>query len=272
MSRTYKVLLAGLALSGVLQTAHAEDSEMPPGLEALEAFRHGRPRMNPVQNRFFLKGRRFEISPMVGTAPNNPFASRFNISLGFGYHFSEVLALAGMFSFAPDLGKNDVKPLAPILLQRATSDDFQQPLDKVTFSGALGVEWAPVYGKINILGEVIANFDFYGFLGLGMVVQQEYAAVKNPNYVDGAPTTEYFDLVKGPSEVRVAPTIGVGGHFFITQLVALRLDGRFLLYPDDKPQYDPNTPVEGMRLVTLFNASVGVSFFIPKMKPRLYDF
>ena len=179
MSHQYSVLLAGLGLSVALQAAHAEEGETPPGVEALEEFRTGAKPPNPVQNRFFLKSKRFEITPLLGVGPNNPFADRFpTASLAFGYHFSEQLAVSGIFTYAPDLGKGDVKALVPILLQRADDDDFQQPLDKVTLAASVGVTWSPVYGKINIIGETVLNFDFYGFLGVGFVLQNEYAAVE----------------------------------------------------------------------------------------------
>ena len=78
----------------------------------------------------------------MGLVPNNPFVRRFTVALGFGYHFSETLSLQGNFAYAPDLGKRDVKSLAPILLKRATDPDFRQPIDKVTLSASFGVQWA----------------------------------------------------------------------------------------------------------------------------------
>ncbi len=262
------LLVACLALGATAQVHAAEDEEAP-GVAALEEFRNGTKERNPVLNRFFLKSKRFELAPMLGVVPNNPFARRFTASLGFGYHFTEQLALGGMFSFAPDLGDRDVKSLTDILLQRATEDDFRQPVDKVTLSAALGLSWAPIYGKINLLGETVVNFDFYAFVGIGFAVQTEYAAVENPN---ATTVQDFIILEKGATEFRVAPTIAFGGNFFITQTIALRIDGRFALVPDDKPVYDTANPPEGLRLLTLFTASAGLSFFFPKMKPRLYDF
>lgn len=245
------------------------DEDAPPGIQALENFRTGRVDRNPVQNRFFLKGKRFELSPQIGFVPNNPFARRFTLGLGLGYHFNEQLSVQGIFSFAPDLGARDVKSLTDVLLQRATDIDFRQPLDKVSLSAAFGVQYAPFYGKINLIGETVLNFDFYAFLGLGLVVQTEYAALENPNATTSA---DFVVLEKGATEVRPAPVVALGGDFFVTNSIAVRIDGRFTLYPDDKPVYDEANPPTGLRLVTLFTASAGVSVFLPRMKPRLYDF
>jgi outer membrane beta-barrel protein len=269
MTRTTSLLLACIGLGAATSPALADEEETRPGLEALEVFRTGASDRNPVKNRFFLKSKRFELTPSVGLVPNNPFARRFTVSLGFGYHFSETLAIAGMFSFAPDLREGDLKGLTDVLLERATDDDFQQPVDKVTLSANLGVQWAPFYGKINLLGETVVNFDFYGFLGLGFVVQNEYFATENPE----ATTLSDFVILSTPqTEVRIAPTVAVGANFFVSQMVALRLDARFALFPDDKPVYNIEEPETGSRLVTMFTASAGISIFLPKMKPRITDF
>lgn len=277
MNPVKTLLLAALALGACASSAllpagsaYAGEGDSP-GIEALSNFRVPSKSTNPVQNRFFLKAKRFELTPQFGYVPNNPFARRFSVGLGFGYHFSELVSLQGSFDFAPDLGEQDLKALTGILLDRATDDEFTQPLDKVTLSAAFGVNFAPFYGKINLLGETVVNFDFFGFLGIGMVVQTEYAAVENPDAVTGT-LQDVVDLNKLETEVRPAPIIGLGGNFFLTQTIALRVGSRFALIIDDKPLYDPDNPDTGLRVNNLFTASAGVSFFFPKMKPRLYDF
>ncbi|MCB9663371.1 MAG: outer membrane beta-barrel domain-containing protein [Alphaproteobacteria bacterium] len=275
MIAAHKVLLAGVALGTALPSAHAAEDVKPPGVEAREGLFDPPKPKNPVQNRFFLKSKRFELTPMAGIVATNPFASRFNFSLGFGYHFRENLALSGIFTYAPDLGKGDVKGLVPLLLQQDPNDAFQQPLEKVTLAAAIGVTWAPVYGKLNILGEVVGNFDFFTFLGLGFVVQNKYYAIENPNYGAGDPQDAFYDFTGPPvTQVAIAPTVGFGTNFFLTQTVALRLDARLFLYPDANPDYNPDDDIaaEGTRLVTELSTSVGVAFFFPKMKPRLDDF
>lgn len=262
-------LMALLGLAAVGSEAAAADAH--PGAEALQEMRDGPPKPNPVLNRFFLKGKRFEIAPMFGYIPNNPFSRRYMGTVGFGYHFNEQLAVHGFFSFAPDAGKSDVKSLAVILLDRANDPAFRQPYDKSTLMTTFGVTYAPVYGKINLLGETVVNFDFYAFAGVGMVLQNRYFARQNPDAITTRPA-DYLIEEFERTDVRVAPALGIGGNFFITQFLALKIDGKFHFIPDDQPVYNPAEPPEGMRLVTLFTASVGVSIFFPKMKPRLYDF
>lgn len=277
MTRSSLLVLAGSWLMSAAPDAHAAEDDLPPGVQALDELRNGAKPKNAVQNRFFLKSKRFELTPMVGLQAGNSFASRYLLpSLTLGYHFSEQLMLEAYVAYLPDLGKSDVSTLVPLLIQQAESnDDFRQPFEKTTLDAALGVRWSPVYGKINILGEAVANFDFYTTLGIGFVLQNQYYAVKNDQYQDGQPITSFYDLVPDGSQPLIAPHVGIGANFFLSQMIALRLDGRMSLIVDDLPVYDPDE-AEGLagqkRLVTEFNTSLGVAFFFPKMKPRLYDF
>lgn len=267
------LLLPAIAALQVASAAAYADDEQPPGLQALDELRNGRNDRDPVRNRFFLKGKRFELAPSLGIVPNNPFARRFTVGAELGYHFSEQLAVLGVFSFAPDLGQRDVKSLTDVLLQRADDDGFAQPFDKVTLGAAFGVQYAPIYGKLNLFGETVANFDFHFFLGVGLVTQTEYLATKNPEYDPANPAESNFsDLSKGATQVHPSFIPGLGLNFFLTQSISLKLDGRFQIYLDDKPTYDTANPPTGIRAVPLFNASVGIGIYLPRMKPRLSDF
>jgi outer membrane beta-barrel protein len=214
---------------------------------------------------------------MGGYVPNNPFARRFVGSVQLAYHFSETLAAAGVLSYSPDLGEADLKGLTRTLVRIAhvggqVTGNFEQPLDKVTLAANFGVVWAPLYGKINLVGETVLNFDFYGTLGLALLSKINYYAEYNDA---GASTGDFVNLRKEGNEFEVAPTIGAGFNFFLTQAIALKIDARSSFFVDQRPDYEPDieSPTDGdLRLFNHFVASAGVAFFFPKMKPRLYDF
>jgi len=128
--------------------------------------------------------------------------------------------------------------------------------------------WAPFYGKINLIGETVLNFDMYGVAGLGMLSLQSYYATYDSSLA-AEPKTALIEDVRKPV---ISPTLGLGLNFFVNSTIALKIDGRSYFYVGSKPQYDPNTPVTESRLYNNFVASVGVSFFVPRMKPRLYNF
>lgn len=253
-----------------------------PGIEAIREFRSGTTsHPDSIENRFFLKENRFEIAPAFGYVPNNPFARRFVGGAIVAYHFSEELAAEANISYSPDLGAGDLKGLTKTLVQIAqtgTGDaNFQQPLEKVTLAANFGARWAPIYGKINLVGETVLNFDFYGVGAIGFASKANHYACAPNGPTDancaGDPAAIVVDHYVG-SEVEITPVIGIGLNVFFTQSIALKLDVRDMFWVDGLPDYDPNDnePVQGSRLYSNLVTSVGVSVFFPKMKPRLYNF
>jgi outer membrane beta-barrel protein len=130
--------------------------------------------------------------------------------------------------------------------------------------------WSPIYGKINLIGENILNFDFYTVAGLGMLSSNEYFAQydSSVDLLVGLPVS----LVPQGRQLRVPLNVGVGINFFLNQTIALKLDARNYLYYGLKPQYDPSVPVTESRVYNNFVTSAGISIFIPKMKPRIMNF
>jgi len=274
--RTLNLIVARLAAvvlltaPAVLSTARAES----PGATALSEHLGDKKAYNVVQNRFFLKSQRFEVSPTLGYVPNNPMVKRYVGSVLGAYHFNETIAAEGAFLYSPDAGGDDLKDLTHTLVGIADQGrskggtDFQQPLDKMIMGATFAARWAPFYGKINLIGETVLNFDFYGVAGLGMLSLQSYYA----KYDDKQPTEIKTVLHENGRKTKVTPNLGLGFNFFVNSTIAVKLDGRSYFYVDTQPQYDPETPETESRLYNNFVASVGVSFFMPKMKPRLYNF
>ena len=268
---------AGLALTVLvglgagLNTAEAAS----PGTEAVKRYKNPSSERKAVENRFFLKQNRFEISPIAGYVPNNPFARRYLVGGIFGFHFNETFSAQADIMYSPDFAEADLKGLTFVLLDRAFQSnseggaDFQQPLDKAALTASFGVGWAPLYGKINLVGETVLNFDFYVFGGAGMISKQNYIATYDEDQVDGNNAT----LLPQGNEVKVAPWIGVGQNYFVNRIMAVKLDLRAGFYVDNKPQYDPDEVVAQQRLYNNVIASAGVAFFFPNMKDRkIYSF
>jgi outer membrane beta-barrel protein len=260
--------------AGLLSTpaALAADSPADEAVARLQEVDHN---AEPIKNRFFLKANRFEIAPVLGYVPNNPFARRYVGGALLAYHISESIAAEGAILYSPDLGQDDLKGLTGTLVQIAHQGDpdagFQQPVDKMTLGATFALRWAPVYGKINLLGEQVLNFDFYGTLGLGLLSIAEYYATYNEEW--GVSSDSVVALSPATSKYTVPVNVCIGFDFFVSQSVALKLDARSYMYIGRQPDYDPESDDElGSRLYNNFIASAGVSIFIPKMKPRLYDF
>ncbi len=262
------VVACGLASGPALAESPAREAVLSLGAEETEKEK------DVVQNRFFLKTNRFEVAPVLGYVPNNPFARRYVGGVLVGYHLSEAFAAEGAILYSPDLGRDDLKGLTSTLVTIAYQGDpdveFQQPVDKMILGATFAARWAPVYGKINLVGESVLNFDFYGTGGLGLLSIAEYYATYNE---EGAARGELVKLGSAQSKVKVPVNLGVGFDFFLNQSVAVKIDARSYLYVDKQPDYDPvNRNELSSRLYNTFIASAGVSVFMPKMKPRLTDF
>lgn len=275
MSTVLKTLAPLVALTGLVLASPSADAGAKSAERALDELSNGRKPYNAVQNRFFLKEGRFELAPIAGYVPNNPFVKRYVGGALFAYHFSETFAAEGAIMYAPDLGDADMKDLTSVLVcignQECSEDTgFQQPLDKMTLGATFAARWAPIYGKINLIGETVLNFDFYATAGLGMLSMTEYYA----RFDKGAATETNPGVVVETvqAKVKVPVQVGVGMNNFISQTVAIKIDARSYLYADKKPSYQEGVKEEEGRLYNIFVASVGVSMFFPKMKPRLYDF
>lgn len=265
-------LAALVGLAGASLDAHAGAK---PARKALKELNEGDSKYNVVQNRFFLKQNRIELSPMAGYVPNNPFAKRYVGGLLAAWHFSETLAAEGAFMYSPDRDVADLKDLTHTLVGIAHEGsgevNFQQPVDKMVLGATIAARWAPVYGKINLLGERVLNFDLYGTAGLGLLTIDKYYAVYDDDAAEGTVPTRLETVEVKP----VVPlNLGIGMDFFLSSSVALKIDARNYLYIDSKPDYDPDpgNQVTENRLYNNFVASVGVSVFFPKMKPRYFDF
>ncbi|MBN2799031.1 MAG: outer membrane beta-barrel domain-containing protein [Deltaproteobacteria bacterium] len=262
-----KHLISALSLATLLGVATPAAAVEGPGIDALKAYKSGEIQQEVVMNRFFLKAERFEVAPQFGYVPNNPFAQRFVGGVVLGYHLSETFGAEAQLSYSPDMGEADLKGLTSMLVYIAgdSASEFQQPLDKVTLAAAFAGRWAPLYGKINLIGETVVNFDVYGVGGLAMLSKVDYYATY------GGPEDIVVLNSRGNS-VKIGAQAGIGMNFFINQSVALKLDARFNIYPDTIPAYDPNEQPTEQRLYNNFVTTAGVAFFFPKMKQRLYNF
>lgn len=266
----FATLLAGLGLSLASPDAYAGARSAQAALQEKE---EGAKPYNVVQNRFFLKGERFELAPSVGVVPNNPFVKRATGGVIFAYHFSETLAAEGTLMYAPDLGENDLKDLTHTLVviaEEGGSDDFKQPLDKMTLGASFAARWSPIYGKINLIGESVLNFDLYGTAGLGMLSLKKYDAVYSDAQAEqGLPPA----VLENPqNDVAPAINLGLGMNFFVTSAIAVKLDARNFFYFGPPPSYTGKEDASALRLYDDFVASVGVCVFFPSMPSRQVNF
>jgi len=264
--RKFASICLGMIASFGLWTSEASAGREP-AQNALE-MRNQNNVQDVVQNRFFLKEGRFELSGIAGYVPNNPMVQRFSGGFLGAYHLNERFAAEVATMYFPDLGPSDLKGLTKKLVEIANSrssagSTFEQPLEKMMLGFTAAARWSPIYGKINLIGENVLNFDLYFTGGFGMISTKKYYAFA---------ADDVISLRFQSNEVHPPITAGLGTNIFINQSLAIKLDVRSMIYRAEAPIYDPDQIEAEFRIYNDIITSVGVSYFVPKMKPRLMDF
>ncbi len=197
-------LFLATALVAFLGTAHAQDAapapDTAPAAEAAPAetpqvdedqaataaekelerdlakFWGSRRKVKVVQRRLFEKDGRFEVSPFGGIIPNDDFIVYFPVGTRVSYHFSEAFTVEASFAYAIDNESDLTKFLTAegIDLKRADIQEYIRNFYNVN------ILWAPIYGKISILGLKLSHFETYVGMGFGFFSTHEIPA-DNPN-------------------------------------------------------------------------------------------
>lgn len=154
-----------------------------------------------VQRILYPKGGRMELGAHLGLMPFDAFLVTPNLQLSVDLHQSDRVAV----SVLGGVGYG---------LQNGTSRTLGSPTYGVTpyaqrylASALVGMQWAPIYAKLNWSGARVVHFDVYGTARAGVTVQQSIIP-------DGS--------------IGVGPTVspGIGTRFFLGPNTALRVELR----------------------------------------------
>lgn len=188
-------------------------------------------RIKSVQRKVFLKKQRLEVFPFFGLDLNDPFYQHLLLGGSLSYHLVDSLAIEarGGFVFA-SIRQGSVK----IVRQEVGAVLENVPALKGHVD--LDVTWAPLYGKISLLGEGILHFD---------------------TYLTGGPGIFLTDIGVAP-----AVNIGIGQRYFITRWLDFRLELRNYLYVETRNEHSSvnNLLVLGFMLSGFFPTSFEYEF------------
>jgi len=278
--------LAALGMLGAALCApsSAYAKEKNNAVKALDEFYGKKAPVDPIRNRFFIKANRFEIAPALGYVPNNSFADVYVGGAFLAYHFSESFAVEATVMYSPNTGNAGIKGLTKTLLDIAWQSDpettFQQPIDRLQLATAFSARWAPVYGKINLIGEGVVNFDLYGTGGVGLLAISKDVATVSDEYRNSGEGDPVALETQPTTQFSPAVNLGIGLDFFISPTIAIKLDARTMAFVGPEADYiagdiDPTTNQPqhlDNELQSVFITTGGVSIFVPKMKPRIFNF
>lgn len=172
--------------------------------------------LNPEQSESIVQERtvslrnRFELSPEYsGTFNGDTYSKTQSLGLNANYHINPQWALGVKFNYS----FNKLTPEGERMMDAATADFAANPNNPTRLVPDMDyqktellalVNWAPIYGKMNLLDRQIVHFDVYGLAGAGQV-----------------------QLLSGPTQ---ATTAGIGIGFWFNQHLTSRLEMRYENY------------------------------------------
>ena len=154
-----------------------------------------------VQKLLYPKEGRTEIGVHLGVMPFDAYLTTPNAQLSFGQHFNEKVALSlvagGGWGFKTGIYKELESPaygVAPYAY-------------RYLGSALAGLEWSPIYAKLNWNGGRVLHFDVYFAGRVGASVEQS---------------------VIPEGGMTIGPTVspGIGGRFFLGKNTALKVEVR----------------------------------------------
>jgi outer membrane beta-barrel protein len=188
-----------------------------------------------VRHRAELRSGRFEIGPGVATTIGQDFYHAVMVGGKATFHLADWLAIGGMFmhnvtpnfqtafreqldtALAPP-GKDKMPDRTPPL-KVATSS-----MNKIAQTFAAQLELSPFSGKYSLFGKIFANYDFYGFGGVGFINFTSDAAAPCP-----AAETRTYSCGTAVTGLKPGATFGIGVHTFVNDFVSLNLEARDIL-------------------------------------------
>jgi outer membrane beta-barrel protein len=181
-------------------------------------------RIKSVQRKVFLKKDRLEIYPFFAMDINDPLYQHFVLGGSVSYHFVDSLALEARGGGVLGSVQQDI-----VRLIRQNNGAVLENPPQFKAHADLDLTWAPLYGKLSVLGEGLLHFD---------------------TFLTGGPGIFVTDLGVAP-----AFNIGIGQRYFLTKWLVARVELRNYVFIEERN--------ERSSLQNLMLVSFSVSGFFP---------
>lgn len=193
-----------------------------------------------VQRKAYLVDDRLEVTLMGSFSFTDRFVDAGGPAAAVTYHLAENFALEafGVYMF----------PSASALTSELLTDLRLTPevakLTQMLWGAGLGAEWSPIYGKVEVFGVSLGNFNFFVNIGAGLgqtrvPCTQGFLLDENEFGVGAkcqspvAQTDPEFDpraVVYEPSRLTLMTAFGGGVRFFFTNSLGLKLEFKDWLF------------------------------------------
>ena len=239
-----------------------------------------------VRNRLFQPGGKIELAPSVGFTLVNRLTDHYNFNLGVAWNMSDTLALELRGGYALSRHTGLANQVGEHVMQRDPNPprrdlvvvDDLSGLWEMKANGAIGVRWAPVYGKISLLAELPVHFQAYLWAGAGAGTFHRQSIVYCATTPDRGTGACGADNDQWLTEDKVSwlGSAAFGMRFFTHQKGAIKIEVRDYMYPDafledidrtvseksgDTTSPATGTPASNPGLINLVLLDIGYTFF-----------
>jgi outer membrane beta-barrel protein len=176
-----------------------------------------------LDKRFGADGRH-QLSLLGSTAIASKFVEATGVHAAYTFNFNDLFGLeigAGGF-----LGReSSIMEQVRLNFANGTGEPPLSDLNQLQWIATVSGVFVPIYGKMSFASEIDPSFDFFFLAGAGAV------GVKRKSVVGDFST------------VTVAFNAGLGMRFYITRLIAIRLEFRDYFFPDPDPAPEVETKI-----------------------------
>lgn len=196
-----------------------------------------------VQRKAYLIKHNFEFTPMFSGSFTDRFVTTFSAAGSVSFHLAENFAieLAGGYMFP------DESSLTTEILDEGKLQPEIAKLTQLLWTVGLGVQWSPVYGKLQVFGTSLGNFQFYlgagGGIGQtrvqctpGMELDPNRNFPVNPEtnraecpQIEGE-TGDELQFVYEPATLRFVGHLSGGFRFFFANWVGMKIEVKDYLF------------------------------------------
>lgn len=215
-----------------------------------------------IQRKNFLKVKRLELSPYLGTETVDIFMHHYALGVTGTYHLTEVFAIEGLLGWSPSLSdiglalnmpdaKNfDLKDLTEELAENASVKPISS---KIGAYGGVGMVFSPFYGKLAWMSKDIVNFDLYFMFGPGFMRTKD----RDYSYDTGSAAFEATT-----NQTHATSHFGFGFRAAFNDRMAFKVEGREYIYVETLTRGD-DPAAQDTAVKYYFMTQAGVSLFFP---------
>jgi outer membrane beta-barrel protein len=226
-----------------------------------------------VQRKAYLVNHKLELTPMVSASFTDRFVQTFAPAASVTYHLAENFAieLFGSYMFPSE------SSLTTEILEKGKLTPEIAKLTQLLWAAGLGVQWSPIYGKIQLFGASLGNFNFY--VGAGGGIGQTRVLCTpgldlDPNRGFNPPTcpmveinpndTSTLHIVYEPSRLQAMGALSGGVRFYFSNRIGLKFEVKDWIF--STRVYRPASTEPTQRFTDAIRnnvfAQIGLSFLI----------